>query len=159
MYEIEVCPVKKLYDIAYDGDMSQVSAIVISSYEVKKDLLCGFQSLLVLHFADTEDGTRQDCFDEKRADEIADFVNSLPEDTDTLFVCCDRGESRSAAVAAAILRYNDENEYALWDNPAYHPNPLVYRLTRLAFLSYEVEKRVERSKTALSRLINSKRNN
>ena len=43
-------------------------------------------------------------------------------------LCCDSGESRSAAVAAAILRYWGDDEMTIWRNVHYHPNRLVYYL-------------------------------
>ena len=42
-------------------------------------------------------------------------------------MCCDSGESRSTAMAAAIARYNNSDEMKIWLNPHYHPNPLVYK--------------------------------
>ena len=79
-------------------------------------------------FADITDSTESSAFNKKIADEIAAYVKNLPAQLDTLFVCCDSGESRSTAMSAAIMRYNGMDEMLIWKNPHYHPNTLVYSM-------------------------------
>lgn len=50
-----------------------------------------------------------------------------------LFVCCDSGESRSAALAAAIMVYYGNPDMEIWKNPYFHPNLLVYAAQLKAF--------------------------
>lgn len=133
MYEILICPVKKLYELALEGDMCEVSAIAVSSYEVDVNKLRGLQSVITFDFDDIIDENDDRAFSSMDAYKIAEFVKSLPECTDTLFVCCDSGESRSTAMAAAIMRYNELDEMKIWKNPHYHPNPLVYHKLCNAF--------------------------
>ena len=85
-------------------------------------------------------------FSMKQAYEIAAFVEELDAGTTHLYCCCDWGQSRSAAVAAALMyaagAKNEELEY-IWcnhdpefsENPQkawYTPNPLVYMMLREA---------------------------
>ncbi|MBQ5591272.1 MAG: hypothetical protein IIU65_06295 [Clostridia bacterium] len=139
MYEVIVCPIKRLYDYALDGDMSEVAVVATSSYEINQDKLNGFYNTLCIHFDDITDEKNPKAFNLAIADKIADFVKRLPKELDSLFVCCDSGESRSSAFAAAISRYNGLDEISIWKNPHYHPNPLVYRLLSNA-LGVEVSK-------------------
>lgn len=133
MYEIMVCPVKKLYELALEGDMSEVSAVAVSSYEVDTEKLRGLHSVAAFSFDDITDENDDKAFAYMDAYKISEFVKSLPECTDTLFVCCDSGESRSSAMAAAIMRYNGLDDIVIWNNPHYHPNPLVYKKLCNAF--------------------------
>lgn len=128
MYEIMICPVKQLYQYAEDGDVSDVAVLAVSSYDINRDKLKTFGRTLCTNFADITDSTESSAFNKKIADEIAAYVKSLPAQLDTLFVCCDSGESRSTAMSAAIMRYNRMDEMKIWRNPHYHPNTLVYSM-------------------------------
>lgn len=127
-YEIMICPIKLLYQYAADGDMSNVSVLAVSSYDIDENKLVGFRSKLLLNFADVTSSTDSSAFTKTTAMSIADYVKDLPGNLDTLFICCDSGESRSTAMAAAISRYNGSDEMKIWRNPHYHPNTLVYPL-------------------------------
>ena len=62
---------------------------------------------------------------------IIKFVRRLPKTVTDIYVCCSKGGSRSAAVAAALLRMSGRSDAPVWDNPYYVPNTLVYyRLCR-----------------------------
>lgn len=128
MYEILICPIKKLYEHAEDGDMSDVAVLAVSSYDINKDKLKAFGRTLCLNFADITDSGELSAFKKDIAEEIAAYVKGFPAQLDTLFVCCDSGESRSTAMAAAIMRYNGADEMRIWKNPRYHPNTLVYSM-------------------------------
>lgn len=127
-YEIIICPIKQLYQYAEDGDMSDVAVLAVSSYDINKEKLKSFGRMLCLNFADITDGAESSAFKKDIADEIAAYVKDIPAQLDTLFVCCDSGESRSTAMSAAIMRYNGVDEMTVWKNPHYHPNTLVYSL-------------------------------
>ena len=128
MYEIMICPIKRLYGLAQDGDMSDVSVLAVSSYPIETDRLDGFHSALCLSFDDITLSESPSALTYETAMNIARYVKNLPPRLDTLFCCCDSGELRSSAMAAAILRYNGGDEMKIWRNPRYHPNPLVYKL-------------------------------
>jgi len=128
MYEIMICPIRQLYVLAEDGDMSDVAVLAVSSYDIDREKLSAFKHKLCLNFNDVTNSLDQNAFTKDTAVQIAEFVKTLPNDLDTLFVCCDSGESRSTAMAAAITRFHGEDEMKIWRNPHYHPNTLVYSL-------------------------------
>ena len=128
MYEIMICPIKQLYQYAEDGDMRDVAVLAVSSYDINKDKLKAFGRTLCLSFADITDSSESSAFNMDTAAGIATYIKELPMQLDTLFVCCDSGESRSTAMSAAIMRYNGMDEMLIWKNPHYHPNTLVYSM-------------------------------
>lgn len=127
MYELIICPIKKLYMCAEDGDMSDVAVLAVSSYDINQEKLKVFDKRICLNFDDVTDVKDISAFSKNESEQIAHFIRKLPRNLDTLFVCCDSGESRSTAMAAAIARYNNSDEMKIWLNPHYHPNPLVYK--------------------------------
>jgi len=157
MYRIEICPLKRLYQIDKELDKSRAAVLAVSSYAIKTELLSGFVSLLTMQFADTTVERSMDAFDLQKAKEIKAFVDALPSRVDTLFVCCDSGESRSTAMAAAILRYLKLDEWVIWKNSHYHPNPLVYSRLCAAFgirvWKYGLRRRVKCSENAFRNAI------
>lgn len=128
---LNILPVKAFLQELAPMDCQNTAAILISTHEIGKERLQGVPCHLVLRFADVTH-TGADAFSRDIALQIKDFVENLRE-IHTLYVCCDAGESRSAAVAAVIARYLGMDEWAIWDNPRYHPNGLVYRLGCQAF--------------------------
>lgn len=75
---------------------------------------------------DTIDKDNEGSFQRQHAEIIKSFLFSLPQETTDLFICCDGGDSRSPAVAAAIMRFIGRDEQKVWMNPYYTPNILVY---------------------------------
>jgi len=128
MYEIIVCPIKRLYQNADEGDVSDVAALAVSSYNIDENKLEDFRCTLCLNFDDIINTTENNAISSIIAKRIAEYIIALPDDLDSLYVCCDSGESRSTAMAAAIMRYKGLDEMKIWKNPKYHPNPLVYKL-------------------------------
>ena len=66
-------------------------------------------------------------FSVQHALRFKEFLENMGLVTD-LFVCCDAGESRSPALAAAIYRWLGRSDSFIWENPHYHPNMLVYQI-------------------------------
>lgn len=160
MFEIIICPIKNLYELAEDGDMSDVAVLAVSSYDIDEEKLKVFCKTLCLSFADTTETASPLAFNKATAEKIADFVKSLPKQLDTLFVCCDSGESRSTAMSAAIMRYKGMNEMTIWKNPHYHPNMLVYSMLCSALgvpvSESEAEEKHQISEKALHDAINNR---
>lgn len=158
MYEVIICPIKKLYQYTEDGDMSNVSVLAVSSYDIDEEKLVGFRSKLFLNFADVTSCNDFSAFTKTTAERIAEYVKELPGNLDTLFICCDSGESRSTAMAAAISRYNGSDEAKIWGNPHYHPNALVYKLLCIALgiqvTDGDIAEKVSFNNKALSDAIN-----
>ncbi len=144
MYDIQICPVRKLYDIAAEADLSECAAIVVSSYEIKEENLSGLKCLLTMNFDDVATRNHINAFNDEQADQMQAFVDCLPESLDTLFICCDSGESRSPAIAAAIMEHKGLDHMAIWKNPKYHPNLHVCAMLRTSFDIAEVEEEVKK---------------
>ena len=70
-------------------------------------------------------------FSEEQANQIADFFYRHKEDCGTLLCQCHFGQSRSAAVAAAIKEHFDHNGIEIFADKQerYRPNVYVFRLT------------------------------
>lgn len=143
MYEIQICPVRRLYEIAADADLTDCAALCVSSYSINLQRLEGLHDLAAYHFHDTCDSLAEDAFDPETAQAVTGYIQRLPASLDTLFVCCDSGESRSAAMAAAVLRAQGRNDLRIWRNPHYHPNILVYQLLCSAFGIHVPDKEVK----------------
>ena len=84
------------------------------------------------YFLDTTEESNPHRFKPIHAELIYEFFRSIPDGAD-LFVCCDAGESRSAAIAAALKVAQGESDAEIWNSPEYHPKPLVYRTCRETF--------------------------
>lgn len=83
----------------------------------------GIKSVLRLFFDDVESGTN--CMDETHAKAIKEFVE-LHKDGNFI-VQCDGGVSRSAGVAAALMKFYNGDDTPIFDNPRYCPNMRCYR--------------------------------
>lgn len=70
----------------------------------------------------------ENCITEHDAVQIKQFIELVNSDkiTKELFINCDGGVSRSAAVAAATLKYLDLDDSVIWNNGRYSPNRFVY---------------------------------
>ena len=90
-----------------------------------------FRESLVMSYDDVIDPKDSCAFNTELAARVADFVKRVESDpaVEGLYSVCDCGQSRSAGVAAAIVRYLGGEDLGIWDSPYYKPNPLVYRLT------------------------------
>ena len=62
----------------------------------------------------------------EHADTIRNFLFNLSEEITDLYISCDGGDSRSPAIAAAVMRLIGRDEQRVWRNPYYTPNILVY---------------------------------
>lgn len=67
------------------------------------------------------------------ARKIVSYYDGIPDDCRKLYVVCDAGQSRSAALAAGLLKAEGQDDMLVWANPKYHPNPHVYRTICQAF--------------------------
>ena len=68
-------------------------------------------------------------FDRTMAEKIAEFVYRHKEEA-ALFICqCEYGQSRSAAVAAAIAEHFEKNGIKIFADAQYYPNKRVFALT------------------------------
>ena len=102
------------------------ACIVCSSYDVRLDTKSIYNTLM-LRFDDITNRNDRNSFSNVYAEQIHFFIEDLKQ-INKLYVCCDSGQSRSTAIAAAIYRYNGLNENVIWKNPQYSPNILVYEV-------------------------------
>ncbi len=57
---------------------------------------------------------------------IAEFVNEVWNKVEIIICQCEHGQSRSAAVGAAILEYKYKKAIDIFANPKYYPNKFIY---------------------------------
>ena len=127
MKKIRVLPIKKLCALNVQRQIPAGSAAVLCTLnQIPTEQLAGINYIHV-PFIDVLDKKRPDAFTEEKARVIRQFVDELPEEI-MLFFCCDSGQSRSTALAAAFKRYLGQDERVIWDDVRYHPNRLVYGL-------------------------------
>ena len=162
---VTVMPVTDFYDyLADDPDEPAICAILCSSKPLRESKLGRFTNYIFLDFDDVSDEKNPRAFDPYLADEIRDYLVDLgasDEPIIDLSVCCDYGESRSAAIASAILRSFDPegkpDVKRFWDHPKHHPNPLVFRLTcealGISIPPFELTRLVEINANALRKSI------
>lgn len=123
---IHVLPIKGLSDEILE-DISTSAVIAISSVP-ERFRRVGFYNCCVLSFQDIENPNMKDAFSINHALLIKKFILELPINTRDLYICCDSGESRSPAIAAALLTVSNRSDERVWNNPFYKPNLLVYRV-------------------------------
>lgn len=87
---------------------------------------------LLLDIHDTTNAHDPMAFLPEHGDRVLDFLQRN-ETCGRICVCCDSGQSRSTAMAAAIMRYFGQDDLSVWEDPHYHPNLLVYERQMAAF--------------------------
>lgn len=85
------------------------------------------KSILKLRFDDVEKG-EDNCLSREQAGRIADFFLKTRDQVEQIIVHCEAGVSRSAGVAAALLKYAGEDQNQILKNPKYRPNMTCYRM-------------------------------
>lgn len=128
---IHICPIKMFYlRVAEMADPSGVAAVLCTTGSINESKLAGI-SYLHVPFADITDASKSDAFQLEQARQIRGFLDRQTQATEFYF-CCDSGESRSTALAAAWMHYSEQDEMKIWKNVRYHPNELVYYLQSIA---------------------------
>ena len=122
---IQICPIKRLYQILAEGNTGNCGAIISSASEIEILRLQGI-TYVFRQYEDLDYECPGRSFSQTDAAVFADSVKDL--EADVLYCCCDAGESRSPAVAAAVMRYFGLDDMQVWRNPHYHPNMLVFEM-------------------------------
>ncbi len=73
---------------------------------------------------------------DEQAKQIAAFYHSHKDEAETLICQCEHGQSRSAAVAAAILEYRSRSGIKIFAHAKYYPNKAVFRKAFAALRSF-----------------------
>lgn len=139
--------VKSQYDAeAYSvEEHSEVSVIISIASEnmpnanISVHEANGIKDVLFMNFNDTDSkDLTSGCINDEDAENIKEFIEKYIENDsiDLIIVHCEAGVSRSAGVAAAIMKYLWNDDSAIFDNSKYHPNMLCYR-TVLNTLMYD----------------------
>jgi len=123
--DIQICSIKRLYQILAQENPNRCGAIISSSSDIDAARLWKI-SYVVRQYADVDYACPGRSFSQSDAAAFADFLRQSDGRIDTLYCCCDAGESRSPAVAAAVMRYLGMDDLPIWRNPHYHPNMLVF---------------------------------
>ena len=127
--EIRVCPLKRLYQLIASENTHRWAAIISSSSQPDIRKL-GSAAYVFRRYDDIDMEIPGRSFSREDADAFAGFLSAQAPKADVIYCCCDAGESRSPAVAAAVSRYFSVRDDHIWQNPHYHPNMLVFdRLT------------------------------
>ena len=115
--------------------------ISITSYsgvnaDIKVNTTNNIKDILFLKLNDT-DLVELGGMKASQADLISNFVLKYKDNKniDELIVHCEAGRSRSAGVAAAILKYLYKDDTPIFNNPKYNPNMLCYRAVLNSLLS------------------------
>ena len=66
-------------------------------------------------------------FTDVLAEKIAHFYKNIKGKAKVIICQCEHGQSRSAAVAAAIVEYENKNGIEIFANDKYFPNKMVFR--------------------------------
>lgn len=86
----------------------------------------GIKKVVRVQFEDTDNPRTS--ISSEQAKEITEQVAQFIEHMDKIIVHCEAGQSRSAGVAAAILKFYTNDDTQIFDNPRYTPNMYVYRM-------------------------------
>ena len=62
----------------------------------------------------------------EQAEQVAEFVNKIWDKVDVLICQCEHGQSRSAAIAAAISEFKFKRGIDIFADERYYPNKFVY---------------------------------
>ena len=134
---IEIMSREKLW--IYSSFQNDLKSAVISISYCNEDQLNlqkgpdnGIEAICRVSFDDVEIGMTN-CITDDDAEKMSSFVNGIIDKKDKLIVQCGAGVSRSAGVAAAIMKHYANNDMLVWGNPRYRPNKTCYRKVLVAF--------------------------
>ena len=122
----------------YSGKCNEDAAIVVSIYSHNMDKAAIIESetnkivdIIFLEFNDTDSRDDKFSMQSEQAKQLKEFIRvHLGDDNfDKIIVQCEAGQSRSAGVAAAIMKYFNNDDTPIFNNPRYTPNMLCYRKT------------------------------
>ena len=74
---------------------------------------------------------------DEQAKQIAEFYAKIHDKVDIIICQCEHGQSRSAAVAAAILEYRSRSGIKIFAHDKYYPNKAVFNKVLQALKAIE----------------------
>lgn len=154
MLEVKIYPIRALYEAVKSAPVSG-AAVISTSFSVREERLPLRHITEVYDDLDREVPGRS--LSPEAAQRMADFIRSIPPQTRIVYTACDSGMCRSSAVAAAVCRWFGLDEMAIWENPSYSPNPLVYvslcDCLGLPVEDAELDLRIETNRMAFRRAV------
>lgn len=123
---LKIMPIKKMIEWVNACRETNVAVLVASSYDVDCAKLPSNCIVQVFDDIDCEVAVRS--LTQEQAHAYAYYVQNLPANIDVIICACNAGESRSAALCAALCEYYGVNSDWIWDSPHYHPNMYVFNL-------------------------------
>lgn len=123
---LKIMPIKKMIEWVNTCGKTNVAVLVASSYDVDCAKLPSNCVVQVFDDIDREVAGRS--LTQEQAHTYASYVQSLAANIDMIICACNAGESRSAALCAALCEYYGVNSDWIWDSPYYHPNMYVFDL-------------------------------
>lgn len=123
--KISANPIRMLYQILEEKPADGV-AIISATDEIDRSRITVPYILEIYEDLDREIPGRS--LSAEAADRFAAFIRSIPQTTQQVFCACNAGQCRSAAVAAAVHLYFGMDDMKIWEDPQYHPNPLVFSM-------------------------------
>lgn len=125
-YTIHILAIRAIDEQTFDIAAKCNAIIVCADVENECINENNVANILKIPFEDVTECTFPGAFNDEHASAIAEFVKNLPEEVSDIYACCEYGRSRSAAVAAALLKASGRDVKAVWGSPYYTPNELVY---------------------------------
>lgn len=126
-YVIHILAVPAINADAFDLPMEQNALILCCDRTNRYIEGNNIKNKLVLPFSDVELSNLVGAFNGAHARAVIRFLKELPESVTDLYICCSKGGSRSSGLAAALLKGSGRPDKAVWYNPYYVPNKLVYK--------------------------------
>ena len=123
---LKIMPIKKMMEWVNTCGKTNVAVLVASSYDVDCAKLPSNCVIQVFDDIDHEVAGRS--LTQEQAHTYASYVQSLAANIDMIICACNAGESRSAALCAALCEYYGVNSDWIWESPHYHPNMYVFDL-------------------------------
>ena len=127
-YEIHILAIPAIGPEVLDIPLSRCAIIACTERDNKYMNMFPERQRCIVPFADVEEKEHPMAIRGAHARLIIRFLRNLPEEVTDLYVCCSKGESRSPAVAATVLRMSGRSDKPVWENPYYVPNRLVYQV-------------------------------
>lgn len=148
--KVRVMSAYKAEEYANNKNCETSIIISISSYRGEKANIIPnktnkIQDVYFSVFDDTDDNTS---IKPEEANEIAKFViSSLDKykDLDTIIVNCEAGQSRSAGLAGAIMKWLWDDDTEIFNSTRYTPNMRVYRTMLNALMHLEYKKAADKN--------------
>ena len=126
-YTIHIFSARALREECFDLPKDEYAVITLSIFSFEYAELLRSRNWLAIPFIDTTNPKDPRRLTNARARKIIRYINNLPNTVTDLYICCDWGQSRSAAVAASLLLASGRTDAPVWNNPNYRPNRFVFR--------------------------------